>query len=116
MVNGLPEFNEQDAGEFAVAEPVIEPLEAIDLLPHGVRDGAHAPAGYHLDIRGQEAHHALLPEAAPEGADRVRMGVGLLCSLSPLQHPMRSQRFGSVCLADGLAEHWTRQVKAPSTI
>ena len=74
----MPEFNEQDAGEFAVVEPVIQRLEAIDLLPHGLRDGAGSPAMHHLDIGGEESQHALLPEAALEGAHGVRVGVGLL--------------------------------------
>jgi hypothetical protein len=74
----MPELNEEDAGEFAIVEPVIEGFEAVDLLPYGVRNGTSPPAGYHLDIRGQKARHALLPEAAVEGADRVGMGVGLL--------------------------------------
>jgi hypothetical protein len=33
---------------------------------------------HHLDIRGQESPDPLLPEAAPECAYRVRVGVGLL--------------------------------------
>jgi hypothetical protein len=36
---------------------------------------------HHLDIRGQEAWHALLPEAAVERAHGVGMGVGFLGAL-----------------------------------
>ncbi len=36
---------------------------------------------YHLDIGEKEATHALLPEGALEGANRVRMGMGFLRAL-----------------------------------
>ena len=53
----------------------IERFEAVKLLPHGVSDPARPPSDDDLDRVGQQAQHALLPEAPRELADRVRMGV-----------------------------------------
>jgi hypothetical protein len=64
VINGRAGLDQQDVGEFAVVEPVIEGLEAVDLLPHRLRDGAGPPPGHHLDIRGEEPQHPPLPEAA----------------------------------------------------
>ncbi len=44
--------DEQDARQLPVVEAVIESLEAIDLLPHGVLDRGDPPPVYHLDIGG----------------------------------------------------------------
>jgi hypothetical protein len=52
-------------------EPVIEGLEAIEVLPYSVRNGTRPPPVYHLDIPREESRHALLPEAALEGAHRI---------------------------------------------
>jgi hypothetical protein len=35
----------------------------------------------HSDIGGEEPLHALLPKATAEGTDRIRVNLGLLCSL-----------------------------------
>ena len=55
VVDGLSEFNEQDEGEFAIVEAVIQRLEAIKLLPHGLRHGAGSPAMHHLDIGWEQS-------------------------------------------------------------
>jgi hypothetical protein len=78
VVDRRAKGDEQDAGEFTVVEAVIQRLETIDLLPHSLRDGAGPLPVYHLNISGKESSHALLPEAALEGADGVRMGMGFL--------------------------------------
>ena len=93
VVDRRAKGDEQDAGEFPVVEAVIEGLEAIDLLAHGLRDGAGPPPGHHLDIGGEESRHALLPETAPEGADRVGVGVGFLRPL--LGRPIGKQHQGA---------------------
>jgi hypothetical protein len=59
-------------------EPVIEGFQPINLLPHGLRDRAGPPPGHDLDIPGEEAQRALVPEAAVEGAHGVGMGLRLL--------------------------------------
>jgi hypothetical protein len=78
VIDGMPEFNEHGAGEFSVMEPLIEGLESIALLPYSVRNGTSPPPVYHLAIRGQESRHALLPDAALEGAHRIWVGPRLL--------------------------------------
>ena len=104
VINGMPKFNEQDAGEFAIVKPVIEGLEAIDLLPYGVRNGTRPPPVYQLDIRGQESRHALLPEAALEGAHRIWVGLRLLGPLGGgtigEQHEGPNDLIAPLCLID----------------
>jgi hypothetical protein len=70
--------DEQDARELPVMEAVIECLEAIDLLAHGLKDRAGPLPGHHLDIGREESPHALLPEATLEGTHGVGMGVSFL--------------------------------------
>jgi hypothetical protein len=48
---------------------------------------------YHLDISGEEAEHPLPPEATPEGAHRVGVGVGFLRPL--LNRPIGEQHEGA---------------------
>jgi hypothetical protein len=92
-------------------EPIIEGFEAIDLLPHGVRHGTGPPAVHHLDIRGEEACHALLPEAAVERAHGVWMGVGFLGAL--LSRAISEQHEGTDQPA---SEHPLRQCALKPTV
>ena len=78
IINGLSRLDQQDPGDFAVVEPVIEGFQPINLLPHGLRDRAGPPPGHNLNIRGEEAPHALVPETTLEGAHRVWMGLRFL--------------------------------------
>jgi hypothetical protein len=55
VVKSVSHLDQQDPGQFPIVEPVIEGFEPIDLLPHGLRDGAGPPPGHHLDISGEES-------------------------------------------------------------
>jgi hypothetical protein len=104
VVDRGAELDEQNPCEFAIVEPVIQDLESIDLLPHGLRDGTRPPPVHHLDVGGEEARHALPLEAPLEGTDGVRMGGGFVCALPGCPIGKQDQRADELitllCLID----------------
>ena len=57
-------------------EPVVEGLQPVNLLPHGVWGRAGPPPVDDLDSAGQQPQHALALEPALERAHGVGMGLG----------------------------------------
>jgi hypothetical protein len=64
IINAITQLDQEDARELSVVEPVIEGLQAIELVPDRVGDLGRLAPGHHLHVRWQEASHALLPKPA----------------------------------------------------
>jgi hypothetical protein len=81
IINGIPQLDEQDAGEFPGVEPVIEGFESIELLPHGVWDLGRLPPDYYLHIVWEQPEHPLLPKLSGELPHGGRVGLSFLGAL-----------------------------------
>ena len=68
----------KDSGEFAGAEPCIEPFEPLECVPDRVGHPKLAARREDLQGVGHEPEHALLVKTACEAAHRFRMGPGFL--------------------------------------
>src|SRR5262245_50830033 len=72
---------EDNPYHFPVVQAATEGLEPGDVLPDGFGHLPRPAARGPLAIGGQQPQHALLAEAAYEGADRVRVRVCVLGAL-----------------------------------
>jgi len=108
-----------DAGEFAGAEPCIEPFEPLEFVHDRVGHPKLAARREDLQGGGHEPEHALLVKTAFEAAHRFRMGPGFLRPLRrgalwteeqrtdefiPLLRGVEKPQLGVVRI--GMGPHW----------
>jgi hypothetical protein len=106
IIDGRAELDQEDAREFSVVKPVIEGLEAIELVPDRGGDLGRLAPGHHLHVRREEPQHALLSKPPGQPADGGRVGRRLA----------RARRRGPVGAEDHRADDFIAPLRAVSQL